>query len=286
MYPSQTLRLEGDANGSSRCVLSNSVTFLSDRTARPRPGHTRRAPTTRTLPARHPHVVALHELLDHEVATLPRLVRLMPRDLKFSPVAEPSPKLEGKFFLQLAANGALDVGSGTPSEASRTCTPCTTLQDRSHIFVNGNLARVLLATWRLYRPEAPWAVMRVIVLFGPAVLSGITLAVCQGPLECLLERPAGRPGSSGRGGEPAEPAAHARAPEHVGAGAPRERSPREFAVALGLRSASHGRDRSDRVAQPEHPGVPAKGAGGALHCDGTTDGGGTVLSRQGEVVRL
>ena len=48
---------------------------------------------------------------DFQRGALPRLVRLMPRDLKFSPVAEPSPKLEGKFFLQLAANGALDVGT-------------------------------------------------------------------------------------------------------------------------------------------------------------------------------
>ena len=42
---------------------------------------------------------------------LPRLVRLLPREVKFSPVAEPSPKLQGKFFLQLAAGGALEVGT-------------------------------------------------------------------------------------------------------------------------------------------------------------------------------
>lgn len=44
----------------------------------------------------------------------------------------------------------LDIGSGTLSEAGgRTCSPCSTIEDRSHIFVNGNLVRVLLATWRL-----------------------------------------------------------------------------------------------------------------------------------------
>lgn len=44
----------------------------------------------------------------------------------------------------------LDIRSGTLSEAGgRTCSPCTTIDDRSHIFVNANLARVALATWRL-----------------------------------------------------------------------------------------------------------------------------------------
>ena len=44
----------------------------------------------------------------------------------------------------------LDIGTGTLSEANgRSCSPCTTAEDRNHIFVNGNLARVVLATWRL-----------------------------------------------------------------------------------------------------------------------------------------
>ncbi|KAL1524752.1 hypothetical protein AB1Y20_019635 [Prymnesium parvum] len=46
-------------------------------------------------------------LWDFQVGTLPRLVVLLPKDLKFSPVAEPSPKLKDKFFLQLQANGSL-----------------------------------------------------------------------------------------------------------------------------------------------------------------------------------
>ena len=49
----------------------------------------------------------------------------------------------------------LDIGSGELSEAGgRTCSPCSTVEDRSHIFVNGNLARVLLATWRLQEGSA------------------------------------------------------------------------------------------------------------------------------------
>ena len=56
--------------------------------------------TTRALPAlpsddpRHSHYTQ---------------VRLEPKYLKFSPVAEPSSKLAGKFFLQLAANGSVHV---------------------------------------------------------------------------------------------------------------------------------------------------------------------------------
>jgi hypothetical protein len=49
---------------------------------------------------------------------------------------------------------ALDIGSGTLSEGSRTCSPCSSIESRSHIFVNGNLARVALATWRLQEATA------------------------------------------------------------------------------------------------------------------------------------
>ena len=60
VYPSQTLRLEGDIGGSSRCVSSNNVTFLvrSHRTpsALVRPGatcHPRTPANTRERPLRH-----------------------------------------------------------------------------------------------------------------------------------------------------------------------------------------------------------------------------------------
>ena len=33
----------------------------------------------------------------------------------------------------------------------------------------------------------PLAIFRIILLFWTAVISGVTLALCQGPLECLLE---------------------------------------------------------------------------------------------------
>ena len=49
----------------------------------------------------------------------------------------------------------LDIASGTLAESGgRLCSPCSTIEDRSHIFVNGNLARVLLATWRLQEGTA------------------------------------------------------------------------------------------------------------------------------------
>jgi hypothetical protein len=43
----------------------------------------------------------------------------------------------------------LDIGSGTLSEANgRTCTPCSTIEDRNHIFVNGAHPRALSSTLR------------------------------------------------------------------------------------------------------------------------------------------
>jgi hypothetical protein len=47
---------------------------------------------------------------------------------------------------------ALGIHNGTLTEsATAKCSPCSTIEDRNHIFVNGNMARVLLATWRLQR---------------------------------------------------------------------------------------------------------------------------------------
>ena len=60
---------------------------------------------------------------DFQTGALPRLVRLYPKDLKFSPVAEPSPKFAGKFFLQLAAKGSVQAPSawfqGHPAHSSQ-----------------------------------------------------------------------------------------------------------------------------------------------------------------------
>jgi hypothetical protein len=45
---------------------------------------------------------------------------------------------------------SLGIQNGSLTETpTAKCSPCSTVGDRNHIFVNGNMARVLLATWRL-----------------------------------------------------------------------------------------------------------------------------------------